>query len=414
MSMVYNQSCLDSYIDIRYTGRRPSDSELRPSATLKAGEANYVKDFDSGRNRWGDYSGVAIDPANPTRTWMYSEYASSPANTWGTWFGEIIARDQGDVNDDGDVNVGDVVALVDIILERVTPDPVTAAISDCNRDNALDIGDVVCQVDVILGGSSSTLVASLTPAAGQRVGAARLGLESSGSAPEERTVLLEAEVGSGVAGVQARLAYDPGRVRLGTPELGPRATGFNLVYRDDGDELVLLVYDASGQALAGGDGAIVKLPVRLVGSFRQDEDLGLELREVLFAFKGGAVVPAKLVRSNLTTLPLEFRLSNAYPNPLVTGRGTKLDLEIPEALGPELSGGSSRQASGAVRVVADVYNVRGQRIRRLMDIYLMPGSHTLEWDGRNDRGESVGTGLYVLRLQAGSFGATRKLIVPGR
>ena len=413
MSMVYNQSCLDTYIDIRYTGRRPADSELRPSAMLKAGEANYVKDFGSGRNRWGDYSGVAIDPADPTRTWMYSEYASSPANTWSTWFGEVIARDQGDVNADGDINVGDVVALVDIILERVNPDPVTAAISDCNRDSALDIGDVVCLVDVILGGSTSTLIASQTPTQGQRAGAARLGLEGSGSAPEERTVLLEADVGSGVAGVQARIAYDPGRVRLGTPELAPRATGFNLVYQDNGDELVLLVYDASGQTMAAGDGAIVRLPVRVVGTFLQGEELGLELEQALFAYKGGAVVPAKLVRTNLAAVPLEFRLSNAYPNPLLVGRSTKLDLEIPEALGPELSGGSGRQANGAVRVVADVYNVRGQRIRRLMDVYLMPGSHTLEWDGRNDRGEYVGTGIYVFRLQAGSFAATRKLIVPG-
>jgi flagellar hook assembly protein FlgD len=48
-----------------------------------------------------------------------------------------------------------------------------------------------------------------------------------------------------------------------------------------------------------------------------------------------------------------------------------------------------------------------------MDVYLLPGQHMLEWDGRNDRGEHVGTGLYVLRLRAGSFAATRKLIVPG-
>jgi len=412
MKMVYNQSCLDTYIDIRYTGRRPSDSELRPSSLLKAGEANYVKDFGSGRNRWGDYSGVAIDPSNPTRTWMYAEYAASPANTWSTWFGEVIARDQGDVNDDGDVNVGDVVALVDIILERVTPDPITTAISECNRDAALDIGDVVCLIDVILGVGAPALVASQAPPAGERAGSARLGLESTGVFPEDRTVLLEADVGSGVAGVQARIAYDPSRVRPGTPELGPRAEGFDLVYRDDGDELVLLVYHASGRVLAGGDGAIVRLPVRVYGELDEGEDLGLDLRQALFAFKGGAVVPAKIVRTNLTALPLEFRLSNPYPNPLVMGTGTKLDLEIPEAMGPDLSGGA-RQANGAVRVVADIYNVRGQRVRRLMDVYLMPGVHTLEWDGRNDRGELVGTGLYVFRLQAGTFGATRKLIVPG-
>lgn len=413
MTMVYSRSCLDTYIDIRYTGRRPTDAGLRPSAGLKIGEANYVKDLDSGRNRWGDYSGVAVDPANPTRVWMFAEYASSPSSTWGTWFGEVIARGEGDVNDDGDVNVGDVVLLVDIILERATADPVTAAISDCNRDGMLNIGDVVCLVDLILGDGGAALVASRTPASSQRSGEARLSLASAGRLPEGRTVLLEAELGAGVAGVQARISYDPNRVRLGTPELTPRAQGFNLAFQDKGDELLLLIYDASGRTLAAGAGALVRLPVHIGPVGPAGEDLGLELRQVLLAHKSGGVRSARVVRANLTTLPVEFRLSNAYPNPLIRGTGTKLDLQIPEAIGPALSGEGGRGANGAVRVVVDVYNVRGQRVRQLMDVYLLPGQHMLEWDGRNDRGEHVGTGLYVLRLRAGSFAATRKLIVPG-
>ena len=48
-----------------------------------------------------------------------------------------------DLNDDGDVNVGDVVLLVDIILERTVPDQETLVTSDCNRDTAVDIGDEV-------------------------------------------------------------------------------------------------------------------------------------------------------------------------------------------------------------------------------------------------------------------------------
>jgi flagellar hook assembly protein FlgD len=79
-----------------------------------------------------------------------------------------------------------------------------------------------------------------------------------------------------------------------------------------------------------------------------------------------------------------------------------------------LSGEAGLRRQQAVRVVAEVYNVRGQRIRRLLSADLAPGKHTLAWDGRNDRGEFVGAGVYVLRLRAGSFAATRKLIVPGQ
>ena len=58
---------------------------------MKEGEANYVKDFGGGRNRWGDYMGVQLDPINQNNFWIFSEYAKSPGNTWATWVGEIRA-----------------------------------------------------------------------------------------------------------------------------------------------------------------------------------------------------------------------------------------------------------------------------------------------------------------------------------
>ena len=92
--------------------------------------------------------------------------------------------------------------------------------------------------------------------------------------------------------------------------------------------------------------------------------------------------------------------------------------EIPEGVGPALSGpgggGAGAGRGGSVRVVAEVFNVRGQRIRLVMDEELIAGQHSIEWDGRSDRGAAVGAGLYVLRLRAGSFTATRKLIVVSR
>lgn len=45
----------------------------------------------SGTNRWGDYSGAAVDPADSSAVWLFGEYAASPANTWGTYVGQIRA-----------------------------------------------------------------------------------------------------------------------------------------------------------------------------------------------------------------------------------------------------------------------------------------------------------------------------------
>jgi hypothetical protein len=414
MTMVYNQSCTDEYIGIRYTGRRQSDVELRPSAELKAGEANYVKDFGSGRNRWGDYSGIAVDPVDPTRVWMYSEYAASPANTWGTWIGEVTARGRGDVNDDGDVNVGDVVVLVDIILERAIADDETAQVSDCNRDGGLDIGDVVCVVEVILGASEPLLASSVASTAEAITARAGLGLAPGSGGPDSWAAILEADLGPGAAGVQARFRFDRARITVGAPELADRALGLELAAREHGGELLVLVYDAAGRGLPGGPGPLLKLPLNSWIGGESDEVIPLELVELRVAGRGGTVQAARIVDAHVSNLPNDFRLSNAYPNPVTAGRVARLDLEIPDVLGPSLSGEAGLRRQQAVRVVAEVYNVRGQRIRRLLSADLAPGKHTLAWDGRNDRGEFVGAGVYVLRLRAGSFAATRKLIVPGQ
>ena len=93
MVMVFNRSCSDSaaqpeYAGIRYTSRLDGGT-MESSAQLKAGETNYVKTFGGSRNRWGDYSGIAVDPSSPNAVWMFAEYAASPTNKWGTWFGQV-------------------------------------------------------------------------------------------------------------------------------------------------------------------------------------------------------------------------------------------------------------------------------------------------------------------------------------
>jgi hypothetical protein len=88
MVMVFSRCGTTQFGSIHYTGRRSTDplGSLQGSALLKAGVANYVATDSSGRNRWGDYNGVASDPVNGRVVWFYSEYASA-LNTWGTWIG---------------------------------------------------------------------------------------------------------------------------------------------------------------------------------------------------------------------------------------------------------------------------------------------------------------------------------------
>ncbi len=91
LTMVFSRSGPTEFGSMLYTGRKSTDAlgSLQGSALLKAGVAHYRSLDSGGRNRWGDYNGVAADPSNVRLIWFYSEYASA-VDTWGTWVGSAF------------------------------------------------------------------------------------------------------------------------------------------------------------------------------------------------------------------------------------------------------------------------------------------------------------------------------------
>ena len=84
--LVFSRYSSKEYGCVRFSGRKTTDTKMQGSASLKAGEAYYVRKVSQNRNRWGDYSGIARDPSNGS-IWLYGEYAK-PSNQWGTWIGK--------------------------------------------------------------------------------------------------------------------------------------------------------------------------------------------------------------------------------------------------------------------------------------------------------------------------------------
>jgi hypothetical protein len=92
-------------------------------------------------------------------------------------------------------------------------------------------------------------------------------------------------------------------------------------------------------------------------------------------------------------MPRIFALASARPNPL---RGTtEIRYQMP--------------TSGQVRIT--VFNVAGQAVRTLVNAKEDAGYKSVTWNGRNDRGAQVGAGVYLYRMEAGSFTATKKMVV---
>ncbi|MFO7915432.1 MAG: M6 family metalloprotease domain-containing protein [Candidatus Krumholzibacteriales bacterium] len=93
-------------------------------------------------------------------------------------------------------------------------------------------------------------------------------------------------------------------------------------------------------------------------------------------------------------LPERFALGQNYPNPF--NPSTIIPFEI-----------SERQP-----VTLRVYDVNGKLIRTLVDNVLSPDAYRVQWNGKNDRGMDVISGVYFYRVQAGkNFSAVRKLIL---
>jgi hypothetical protein len=90
MAIGYTKSSADSYPSVWISGRKNSTgpNSLEPEAQLKAGEVPY-ESFDDAPYRWGDYTGMTVDPDGET-FWYLGQYSKGVASAnakWGTYIG---------------------------------------------------------------------------------------------------------------------------------------------------------------------------------------------------------------------------------------------------------------------------------------------------------------------------------------
>jgi hypothetical protein len=91
--------------------------------------------------------------------------------------------------------------------------------------------------------------------------------------------------------------------------------------------------------------------------------------------------------------PLVYSLSQNYPNPFNPTTTIKYKL-------PQMSD---------VKLV--IYNILGQKVRTLIKRQVEAGAHSVVWDGHNDSGIQVATGVYIYRFEAGDFVRTKKMML---
>ncbi len=94
--------------------------------------------------------------------------------------------------------------------------------------------------------------------------------------------------------------------------------------------------------------------------------------------------------------PLRFALEPTYPNPF--NAETQIAFSLPAE--------SENQT-----VQLAIYNALGQPVRQLLHARLEAGVHRTRWNGRDNRGHAVSSGVYVLSLRVGQLQQARKLLL---
>jgi hypothetical protein len=94
------------------------------------------------------------------------------------------------------------------------------------------------------------------------------------------------------------------------------------------------------------------------------------------------------------TVPVAYRAYQSYPNPFNPLCTIRYDI------------------AHAGSVSLQVFGVDGSSVRTLVEAWREPGVYSETWNGRDDSGGLLPSGVYFYRLKAGDFVASRKMVLP--
>ena len=141
-----------------------------------------------------------------------------------------------------------------------------------------------------------------------------------------------------------------------------------------------------------GDGDVARLVFRVLRDF--EDNARFEIADGLVFDPGQLANPLAGGVLDIQTTPTEFALLQNFPNPF--NPETTIGYELAES----------------ADVTLQIYNVVGQVVRTLMvSEPQLVGRYQVRWDGMDDRGVPVSSGIYFYQISAGKFQDVRKLML---
>ncbi|MFA6978580.1 MAG: S8 family serine peptidase [Ignavibacteriaceae bacterium] len=273
----------------------------------------------------------------------------------------------GDGNGDLSVNVLDVLGTVSYILGQ-NPQPFIFDAADVVRDSIINVLDVVGNVNIILKG---TLLKNY------------LAKTSYGNAKVEFTgneVYLTTD--QPVAGIQLQFK---GKGLKDKKFIYSGSAAFENMSSSIGDTMqIALMYSLNKNEFASGK--------YLIGTINGDAK-DISLADVVLSDNEGGKIISSLVDNGVSNIPDNYYLDQNYPNPF--NLSTTIQYGIP--------------AKTAGKIV--IYNILGQQVRTFDLGEREAGRYKIMWDGKNNYGSVISTGVYIFRFESANFTSAKKMIL---
>ncbi|MBC8180285.1 S8 family serine peptidase [candidate division KSB1 bacterium] len=273
-----------------------------------------------------------------------------------------VSAASGDANGDLSVNVLDIVAIVNYILEE-NPEPFLSEAADVNDDGSINVLDIVGVVNIILG-TPKRLAAEYTT-------------DTASLSVSDNKIILNSPLP--VYAAQFSLTGND----LANCVLRPTSVldGFEIGKNETDERIKVIIYNLNGITITEGENVL----------FDIEGGSDLTLTDIHLADRTGGEIPTSVQYSDL--IPERFELLHNYPNPF--NPVTKIKYGIPKAVPVELT----------------IFNVLGQQVRLFKERIKPAGYYEIQWDGRNKSGVPVSSGIYFYRFKAGDFVEVKKMML---
>ena len=212
-----------------------------------------------------------------------------------------------------------------------------------------------------------------------------------------------------LAGMAFRMNYPKERVSIASVQSG-KAWGSAplLIQHDDhnAQRLAVGLMIPSSEFTRASEGTLAEILIHAAETPQQEDFMFNEFVVVSPSGESRELEVQTNEVERLSTIPREMILHPAYPNPFrlddaaALRTGTRIQYDLPE--------------NSAVSVA--IYNTAGQRVRLISAVLNKGGRHFLHWEGLSDMGRAVGSGLYLVKIEAAgesgrAYQATQKLTV---